>query len=139
MGDSNEPALFRPHWTPTQGHARVQSTFLGGFLADERLRRLVAEGLLEFVLWDGTTECTDHLKCFQPVMYSHAVLAFWGANVYLSMADHDEYLALPNPERATSVQDLIGRCFDGQSQARPRFRRPSDRVRAARVRHAGGD
>jgi hypothetical protein len=62
---------------------RAQSTFLGGFLTDERLRRLVAEGALEFVLWDSTTECTDHLKCFQPVMYSHAVLAFWGANVYL--------------------------------------------------------
>jgi hypothetical protein len=63
--------------------ARAQSTFLGGFLTDERLRRLVAENALEFVLWDSTTECTDHLKCFQPVMYSHAVLAFWGANVYL--------------------------------------------------------
>ena len=79
----------------------------------------MAEGHLEFVLWDSTTECTDHLKCFQPVMYSHAVLAFWGANVYLSMADHDEYLALPNPSKAANVQDLIGRCFDGHSQVRP--------------------
>ena len=79
----------------------------------------MAEGHLEFVLWDSTTECTDHLKCFQPVMYSHAVLVFWGANVYLSMADHDEYLALPNPNKAANVQDLIGRCFDGHSQVRP--------------------
>lgn len=52
----------------------------------------------------------------QPLMYSHAILAWWGQSVYLSLADHDEYLALANPERAANVQDLMAKCFDGLTQ-----------------------
>lgn len=96
----------------------VQATFLAGFWEDARLRRLWAEGTLEFVLWDSSAECVGHLKCMQPLMYSHAILAHWGQPVYLSLADHDEYLALPNPERYASVQDLISKpgCFDSLTQ-----------------------
>ena len=96
----------------------AQSTFLAGFAEDPRLRRLWADGALEFVLWDSTSECVGHLKCMQPLMYSHALLATWGQPVYLSLADHDEYLALPDPDRVASVQDLIATpgCFDGLTQ-----------------------
>ena len=52
----------------------------------------------------------------QPLMYSHAILAWWGQSVYLSLADHDEYLALAHPEKAASVQDLMANCFDGLAQ-----------------------
>ena len=49
-------------------------------------------------------------------MYSHAILAWWGQSVYLSLADHDEYLALTHPEKAANVQDLMANCFNGLSQ-----------------------
>lgn len=70
------------------------------------------------MLWDATSECVGHLKCMQPLMYSHALLATWGQPVYLSLADHDEYLALPNPGRVATVQDLITKpgCFNGLTQ-----------------------
>ena len=54
----------------------------------------------------------------QPLMYSHAILAHWGQPVYLSLADHDEYLSLNTPEKYSSVQDLVSKCFDGLTQAR---------------------
>lgn len=49
-------------------------------------------------------------------MYSHAILAWWGQSVILSLADHDEYLALAHPEKTGSVQDLMRNCFNGLSQ-----------------------
>lgn len=69
--------------------------------------------MLEFVLWDSTAECVGHLKCMQPLMYSHAILAHWGKPVYMSLADHDEYLSLENPDKYANVHDLIHKCFDG--------------------------
>lgn len=85
---------------------RPQSTYLGGFMEDERLRRRVAEGVLRFVLWDSTPECVNHLKCYQPLQYGHAILAHWGRHVHLSMADHDEYFAIPYPTNITTIQVL---------------------------------
>ena len=52
-------------------------------------------------------------------MYSHAILAHWGQPVYLSLADHDEYLSLNNPDKYSNVQDLVSQCFDSLTQARP--------------------
>jgi hypothetical protein len=49
-------------------------------------------------------------------MRSHAILAYWGQSVYLSMADHDEYLSLNTPDKYSSVQDLLTKCFDGLTQ-----------------------
>lgn len=94
----------------------AQSTYIWGFWEDHRLRKLWTEGKLEFVLWDSTAECVGHLKCMQPLMYSHAILSWWGQAVYLSLADHDEYLALAHPEKIASVQDLMVQCFDGLAQ-----------------------
>ena len=101
-----------------------QSTFIGGFMSDARLVRLVEKGVLEFVVWESTIECGKgaHLKCWQPILYSHAILAAWGTrpNLYYSFADHDEYLAMPYPEFIGSVQDIITLCSAGQTQARTR-------------------
>ena len=55
-------------------------------------------------------------------MYSHAILEWWGKSVYLSLADHDEYLALAHPEKIASVQDLMANCFDGLAQVHFAFR-----------------
>ena len=52
----------------------------------------------------------------QPLMYSHAILAWWGQSVYLSLADHDEYLALARPDKIANVQDLMAQCFDDLAQ-----------------------
>ncbi len=99
-----------------------QSTFIGGFLSDPRLVRLHDKGVLEFVLWESTIECGKgaRLKCWQPVLYSHAILAAWGTkpNLYLAFADHDEYLAIPYPDSIPTVQDIITMCSAGQTQAR---------------------
>jgi len=104
--------------------ARAQSTFIGGFMADARLATLVDKGVLEFVLWESTVECGKgaRLKCWQPVLYSHAILAAWGTgpNLYYSFADHDEYLAMPYPNSIGTVQDIITMCSAGQTQARTR-------------------
>ena len=54
--------------------------------------------------------------CMQPLMYSHAILAWWGQSVYLSLADHDEYLALARPDKIANVQDLMAQCFDDLAQ-----------------------
>ena len=100
---------------------RAQSTFLGRLLEDRHLQQFLADGTLELVLWEGTAECGKgaRLKCWQPVLYSHAILAAWGSDVYLSLADHDEYLALPAGGPTRTVQDLISICGNYDSQARP--------------------
>ncbi len=104
----------------------MQSVYLAGFWEDARLRRYWEAGVLEYVLWDSTAECMGHLKCMQPLMYSHAILSYWGQPVYLSLADHDEYLSLNHPDKYASVQDLqTSKCFDGLTQARPLLYRPS--------------
>ena len=93
-------------------------------MSDPRLVRLVEKGVLEFVLWESTIECGKgaRLKCWQPVLYSHAILAAWGTgpNLYYSFADHDEYLAIPYPDSIGNVQAIITMCSAGQTQARAR-------------------
>lgn len=44
---------------------------MAGFLADERLARLVEAGRLVLILWDGISWCSgpQHIKCWQPVIY----------------------------------------------------------------------
>ena len=91
-------------------------------MTDERLVRLIEKGVLEVVVWESMVECGKgaRLKCWQPVVYSHAILAAWGTrpNLYYSFADHDEYLAMPYPDHIGSVQDIITMCSDGQTQVR---------------------
>ena len=95
-------------------------------MTDARLVRLVEKGVLELVVWESTVECGKgaRLKCWQPVLYSHAILAAWGTrpNLYYSFADHDEYLAMPYPDHIGSVQDIITMCSDGQTQVRAGLR-----------------
>lgn len=57
----------------------VQSIFVAGFLADERLARLVERGCLVLILWDGTSWCSgpQHIKCWQPVIYVRRPCALW--------------------------------------------------------------
>ena len=98
----------------------MQSPFLSALLADRRLAPFLADGTLQLVLWEGVAECGKgaRLKCWQPVLYSHAILAAWGTNAYLSLADHDEYLALPAGGPTRRVQDLISICGGHDTQAR---------------------
>jgi len=114
---SSTPPVYLSSWL----RARAQSTFLAGLLRDARLAAFRADGTLEIVLWEGTAECGKgaRLKCWQPVLYSHAVLAAWGTDAYLSLADHDEYLALPAGGPTRSVQDLIAICGGFDSQVAP--------------------
>ena len=109
-------AQSKPVWP-----CRVQSPFLSALLADARLAPFLADGTLQLVLWEGVAECGKgaRLKCWQPVLYSHAILAAWGTNAYLSLADHDEYLALSAGGPTRRVQDLISICGGHDTQARP--------------------
>ena len=51
---------------------------------------------------------------------SHAILASWGmSDVYLALADHDEYLALPSQASIRSVQSLVKYCFGRRTEVRP--------------------
>ena len=51
---------------------------------------------------------------------SHAILAGWGmSDLYLALADHDEYLALTNPAAIRSVQSLVKYCFGKRAAVRP--------------------
>eukprot|EP00884_Botryococcus_braunii_P010128 jgi/Botrbrau1/19116/Bobra.0077s0029.1 len=114
----------------------TQSTYLGGFMEDERLRRRVAEGVLRFVLWDSTPECVNHLKCYQPLQYGHAILAHWGRPVRLSMADHDEYFAIPYPANITTIQDVMHQCLGDPVPPQSNFFRYN--VRCAECGHLAG-
>ena len=41
------------------------------------------------------------------------------SDVYLALADHDEYLALPNQASIRSVQSLVKYCFGRRTAVRP--------------------
>ena len=52
-------------------------------------------------------------------MQSHAILMGWGmSNLYLSLADHDEYLALTNPAAVKTTQSLVKYCFGKRTLVR---------------------
>ena len=98
-----------------------QSTFIGGFMSDPRLVRLVDKGVLEFVLWESTIECGKgaRLKCWQPVLYSHAILAAWGTgpNLYLQLRGPRRVPGDPLPrlhrQRAGHHHHVLGRADAG--------------------------
>jgi hypothetical protein len=82
----------------------IQSTYLSGFLRHDKLRKYVDQGVLRLVLWNSTSECVGHPKCRQTLQYCHSILAHWGSNVRLSIADHDEYFVLPDPNHFSNIQ-----------------------------------
>ena len=81
----------------------------------------VRAGHLVLQLWTDMAECDgpSHIKCWQPMLYSHAILDAWGSGTaYLYIADPDEYLVLPNKDAIASVGDLLQWCSDDAAQAR---------------------
>ena len=104
----------------------AQITYLRGFYADEEVMAAVRAGHLVLQPWTDMAECAgpSHIKCWQPMLYSHAILDAWGSGTaYLYIADPDEYLVLPNKDAIVSVGDLLQWCSDDAAQAR---RCPSD-------------
>lgn len=98
----------------------AQGSFLAAFLADERLKAFMRAGQLELVLWDHLDECVGppHMRCWQPIVHSHAILEAWGGSAYLLIIDNDEYFALPVPD-TTLAGALEGCTEDGKPMARP--------------------
>ena len=94
--------------------------FLAAFLADERLKAFLRGGQLELVLWDHLGECVGppHMRCWQPLVYSHAILEAWGCNTYVLISDIDEYFVLPI-DNTTLVGALRDCTEDGKPMARP--------------------
>jgi len=90
------------------------------FLANEALKAYQRSGRLELVLWDHHGECAGpaHMRCWQPLVYSHAVLQAWGSGLRLLMIDIDEYFVLPRAD-STLADALRGNCTGGQPMVRP--------------------
>lgn len=98
----------------------AQITYLRGFYADEEVMAAVRAGHLVLQPWTDMAECAGpaHIKCWQPMLYSHAILDAWGSGTaYLYIADPDEYLVLPNKEAIASVGDLLQWCSSDAAQA----------------------
>ena len=99
----------------------MQASFLAAFLADKRLKAFLRAGQLEIVLWDFMGECSGppHMRCWQPIVYSHALLEAWGCNTYLLISDIDEYFVLPVPD--TTLAGALEGCTEGgKPMARPK-------------------
>ena len=96
----------------------AQVAFLAAFMADERLRAHVRAGQLELVLWDHLGECVGppHMRCWQPVVYSHALLEAWGGGALLLISDIDEYLVLP--KQGMTLAGVLEGCTGGKSMVR---------------------
>ncbi|KAK9833478.1 hypothetical protein WJX81_008427 [Elliptochloris bilobata] len=97
----------------------AQVTYLRGFYADEEVMAAVRAGQLVLQPWTDLAECAGppHIKCWQPMLYSHAVLDAWGSGTaYLFIADPDEYLVLPNRAAIASVADLLTWCTNDAAQ-----------------------
>ena len=75
-------------------------------------------GLLELVLWDHLGECEGppHIRCWQPLVYSHAVLEAWDANRLLLVSDIDEYFVSPMVN--STLANHIRTCALNHSMAR---------------------
>ena len=95
-----------------------QASFLPAFRANEQLRALIRSGKIELVLWDHLGECEGppHMRCWQPLVYSHAILEAWGTDVYLLITDIDEFFVLPN--RGDSLANAIANCTGGKPMVR---------------------
>ena len=78
-------------------------------------------GQLELVLWDHMGECVGppHMRCWQPLVYSHALLEAWGSGTRLLISDIDEYFVLPaaNASLAGALQGCTG---GSKAMARPK-------------------
>ena len=96
----------------------VQVSFVATFLANPQLKKYVKTGQLEIVLWEHLGECVGppHMRCWQPLVYSHAVLEAWGCNTYLLISDSDEYFVLPNPQ--STLADALS-CTKNKPMVRP--------------------
>ena len=58
------------------------------------------------------------MRCWQPLVYSHALLEAWGGGAYLLISDIDEYFVLPKPD--TSLAGMMaGNCIGDAAMARP--------------------
>ena len=70
-------------------------------------------GQLELVLWDHMGECVGpaHMRCWQPLVYSHALLEAWGGGTRLLISDIDEYFVLPTAN--TSLAGALQGCTGG--------------------------
>jgi hypothetical protein len=103
------------------------------FLANEVLKAYQRSGRLELVLWDHHGECAGpaHMRCWQPLVYSHAILQAWGSGLRLVMIDIDEYFVLPQAN-STLAGALQGNCTGGQPMVRPAAHGPAHSRRAAR-------
>jgi len=103
----------------------AQASFLSEFLRDERLRVFIRAGQLELVLWDHLGECVGppHMRCWQPIVYSHAILEAWGSGLHLLISDIDEYFVLPKAN-TTFAGVLEGNCTNTRAMVRPRSRLP---------------
>ena len=97
----------------------AQAPFLPVFLANERLRAYMRSGQLEIVLWDHLGECDGppHMRCWQPLVYSHAVLEAWGSSRLLLISDIDEYFVTPMPN--TTLASNFRLCGYNKSMVRP--------------------
>ena len=104
----------------------AQMSFLRAFLRDERLRVFIRAGQLELVLWDHLGECVGppHMRCWQPVVYSHAILEAWGSGLHLLISDIDEYFVLPTND-TTFAAIFEGNCINGKPKARPAPAQPA--------------
>ncbi|KAK9822188.1 hypothetical protein WJX81_008625 [Elliptochloris bilobata] len=104
------------------GFAKVvqytQMAFLSAFVADDRLKAYVRAGQLELVLWDHLGECVGppHMRCWQPIVYSHALLEAWGGGAYLLISDIDEYFVLPKKD--TSLAGALKFCTGNKSMVK---------------------
>ena len=84
----------------------------------------VRAGHLVLQPWTDMAECAGppHIKCWQPMLYSHAILDAWGSGTaYLFVADADEYLVLPNKDAIGSVGDVLQWCSNDAAQVWPRL------------------
>ena len=92
--------------------------FLSAFLAHKRLRAYMRTGQLQLVLWDHLGECKGppHMRCWQPLVYSHAILEAWGSRQRLLISDIDEYFITPMLN--STLASIIRNCGYNKSMAR---------------------
>mmetsp|Transcript_12334 Transcript_12334/g.26633 ORF Transcript_12334/g.26633 Transcript_12334/m.26633 type:complete len:514 (+) Transcript_12334:286-1827(+) len=89
-------------------------------LMNAQVARLVAKGKIIIILWD---ELPQHeiwtRKYDQRVVYSHALLAFTGLDVYLMFVDLDEYLVTPRTDlQMQPIQQIFKTCAGHPAEMR---------------------
>lgn len=85
----------------------MSEPYLGLFLADPEIQKLVLENAVRFVSCKGLT--VTSWNAFSAVfyqhvrVYNHAILTFWGTGEYLAFFDLDEYFVTENKMRVPEV------------------------------------